>query len=59
MDMKSPAPKPKGTQPNHHVTETTPKKNSMGMPADRPMVGNDKEMHKKYGSKSWNNGYTN
>jgi hypothetical protein len=25
----------------------------------RPMVGNDKDFNKKYGSKSWNNGYTN
>ena len=25
----------------------------------RPMVGNDKEFNKKYGNKSWNNGYTN
>ena len=25
----------------------------------RPMVGNDKEFNKKYGDKSWNNGYTN
>ena len=25
----------------------------------RPMVGNDKAFNKKYGNKSWNNGYTN
>ena len=59
MDMKSPAPKPKGTQLGHHVTEPTPRKKSMDIPASRPMVGNDKEFNKKYGSKSWNNGYTN
>ena len=27
--------------------------------AKRPMVGNDAAFNKKYGSKSWNNGYTN
>jgi len=27
--------------------------------AKRPMVGNDKAFAKKYGNKSWNNGYTN
>ena len=55
MDMKAPKP----SQPNHHVTTVTPKKNFMGMPEKRPMVGNDKEMNKKYGSRSHNNGYTN
>jgi hypothetical protein len=29
------------------------------MPTKRPMVGNDAAFNKKYGSKSWNNGYTN
>ena len=29
------------------------------MPPKRPMVGDDKAFNKKYGSKSWNNGYTN
>ena len=29
------------------------------MPTKRPMVGNDKEFNKMYGSKSHNNGYTN
>lgn len=27
--------------------------------AKRPMVGNDAAFNKKYGNKSWNNGYTN
>jgi hypothetical protein len=29
------------------------------MPTKRPMVGNDAVMNKKYGSSSYNNGYTN
>lgn len=45
------------------ITKAPPKKTPMpkkpAMPTKRPMVGNDKEFNKKYGSKSWNNGYTN
>lgn len=29
------------------------------MPTKRPAVGADKAAQKKYGSSSWNNGYTN
>jgi hypothetical protein len=59
--FEKPTVKPKGSQPDHHVTDnnnhtkTVPSMET----APRPMVGNDKAMAKKYGSKSWNNGYTN
>jgi len=56
----------KGTQTDHHVTDnnshTQTVKPSVPLPpegAKRPMVGTDKPAAKKYGSKSWNNGYTN
>jgi len=56
----------KGTQADHHVTDHTTHtqtvKPSVPLPpegAKRPMVGTDKAAAKKYGSKSWNNGYTN
>ena len=56
----------KGTQADHHVTDHTTHtqtvKPSVPNPpegAKRPMVGTDKPAAKKYGSKSWNNGYTN
>jgi hypothetical protein len=42
--------KPKATLTAKPKATPTPK---------RPMVGNDKEFNKKYGNKSWNNGYTN
>jgi len=58
--------KAKGTQAAHHVTDHTTHtqtvKPSVPLPpegAKRPMVGTDKAAAKKYGSKSWNNGYTN
>jgi len=65
--MPAPAPMPvKGTQADHHVTDHTTHtqtvKPSVPLPpegAKRPMVGTDKAAAKKYGSKSWNNGYTN
>ena len=60
------ATKPKGSQADHHVTDhsthTQTIKPSVPLPpegAKRPMVGTDKAAAKKYGSKSWNNGYTN
>ena len=46
-----------GTQAGHHVTDN--KNHTKPAEPKRPMVGNDKEFNKKYGSKSWNNGYTN
>ena len=51
----------KGTQPNHHVTDSKnhTKPASKMESAKRPEVGTDAEAKKKYGSKSWNNGYTN
>lgn len=48
--MVQPAAKPKATP------TATPKK---PVEPKRPMVGNDKDFNKKYGDKSWNNGYTN
>ena len=52
----TPAAKPKATP-----TKSAPTKKSYPRQdgKDRPAVGNDKEFAKKYGSKSWNNGYTN
>lgn len=62
-------PKPSGTQAGHVVTTSknntkpvtpapkTPAKPAM--PTKRPAVGADKSAQKKYGSSSWNNGYTN
>lgn len=47
MANKKPTPKPSAKAP---AKTPTPK---------RPAVGYDKAMQKKYGSKSWNNGYTN
>lgn len=35
------------------------KPTAKSMPSKRPAVGADKAAAKKYGSKSWNNGYTN
>ena len=53
--------KPQGTQADHHVTDSknhTKPASSMES-AKRPAVGADVDAKKKYGSKSWNNGYTN
>ena len=54
----------KGTQSGHAVTDNsnhtkplTPAEKQAQ--AKRPAVGNDADAKKKYGSKSWNNGYTN
>ena len=51
-------------QPNHYVTTdknftkpVSPAKKQAE--AKRPAVGTDADAKKKYGSKSWNNGYTN
>lgn len=52
------ASKPKGTQANHHVTDSN-NHTKPSMPTKRPAVGADKDAKKKYGSSSWNNGYTN
>ena len=51
----------KGTQPDHHVTDNNnhTKPASKMESAKRPAVGADVDAKKKYGSKSWNNGYTN
>ena len=56
--------KPKGSQPDHHVTDNnnhtkpvTPAQKQAE--AKRPMVGTDKSAAKKYGASSHNNGYTN
>mgnify|MGYP003337942623 CR=1 FL=1 len=50
-----------GSQPNHFVTNNNnhTKPASKMESAKRPAVGADVDAKKKYGSKSWNNGYTN
>ena len=58
-----------GTQSGHAVTTSkdntkpvapAPKKTTKpAMPTKRPAVGTDADAKKKYGSSSWNNGYTN
>ena len=50
-----------GSQPNHFVTNNNnhTKPASSMESAKRPAVGADVDAKKKYGSKSWNNGYTN
>lgn len=55
---------PKGTQSGHAVTDNSNHTKPVSpaqkqAEAKRPAVGTDKEAAKKYGSKSWNNGYTN
>jgi hypothetical protein len=57
----------KGTQANHHVTDSsnhtkpvTPAPKAPAMPTKpKPAVGTDKSAKKKFGSASHNNGYTN
>mgnify|MGYP006273456597 CR=1 FL=1 len=53
--------KKQGTQADHHVTDSKnhTKPASKMESAKRPAVGADVDAKKKYGSKSWNNGYTN
>jgi len=58
------SPKPKGTQAGHAVTNndnhTKPISPAQKQAeAKRPAVGTDKSAAKQYGSRSWNNGYTN
>lgn len=48
---------PKPTMKAKPVAKVTAK--AAPMPKKRPAVGADKAMAKKYGKKSWNNGYTN
>jgi len=56
--------KAKGTQEGHAVTSGSNTTKPL-TPADkqakakRPAVGNDKAAAEEFGSKSWNNGYTN
>jgi hypothetical protein len=61
LDAEYKAKSKTGTQPGHAVT--TSKNNTKpvapAMPTKRPAVGADKSAQKKYGSSSWNNGYTN
>ena len=56
--------KPKGTQAGHAVTNNDNHTKPVSpaekqAQAKRPAVGNDKAAAKEFGSKSWNNGYTN
>ena len=51
----------KGTQDGHHVTDGANHTKPVSMPANstKPMSKEDMAARKQFGSKSWNNGYTN
>jgi len=59
--MKKPAPtKPAPKKPALKPITTMPvKPKAPAMPTKRPAVGADKSARKRYGSASYNNGYTN
>lgn len=66
MPMASKPSVKQGTQAGHAVTNSTNHTKVVSTPAQsmpanstKPMSADDKYARKKYGSKSWNNGYTN